>query len=59
MLLFNEDIQAAQKTNALFLEAQALLGLGRKAEGKRRLRSVLARDPSHAAAEDLLQSIPA
>ncbi len=57
MLLFNEDIQRVQETNALFLEAQALLGLGRKARGRKQLLAVLTRDPSHAAAEDLLQSV--
>jgi len=59
MLLFHEDIQTVQETNALFLEAQALLGLGRKAEGKKRLYAVLARDPSQALAADLPQSLPA
>lgn len=54
MLLFDEDIQARQRTNALFLEAQALLGLGRKAEGRKRLRTVLDRDPNHPLAGDLL-----
>ena len=57
MLLFNEDIQSVQTTHALLLEAQALLGLGRKAEGRKRLHAVLARDPSHALAEDLVRSI--
>jgi tetratricopeptide (TPR) repeat protein len=58
MLLFHEDIQSLQQTNALLLEGQALLGLGRKAEGRKRLRAVLTGDPSHALAEDLLRSIP-
>jgi tetratricopeptide (TPR) repeat protein len=58
MLLFNEDIQSVQTTQALLLEAQALLGLGRKVQGRKQLLAVLARDPSHALAEDLLQSTP-
>jgi tetratricopeptide (TPR) repeat protein len=57
MLLFNEDIQTVQDTHALLLEGQALLGLRRRAAGIARLREVLARNPSHALAEDLLQSM--
>jgi tetratricopeptide (TPR) repeat protein len=53
MLLFQDDLQFRQKTTALFLEAQALLGLGRTADARRRLRTVLTRDPGHAPAADL------
>lgn len=54
MLLFEEDLQRRQETSALFLEAQGCLGLGRRAAGLRLLRTVLARDPAHALAADLL-----
>lgn len=53
MLLFEDDLQARQATTALFLEAQARLGLGQRARAKRLLREVLRRDPSHALAADL------
>jgi tetratricopeptide (TPR) repeat protein len=54
MLLFEEDLQARQVTTAKFLEAQARLGLGEAAKARHLLREVLRRDPSHAAAADLL-----
>lgn len=52
MLLFEDDLAQRQRTNAMFLEAQAQLGLGRLAAGRRLLRDVLLRDPSHAFAAD-------
>lgn len=55
MLLFHDDLQQRQKTTALFLRAQAHLGLGEKAKGRRLLKKVLTRDPSHALAADLLE----
>lgn len=54
MLLFDDDIQFRQETAALFLEAQAQLGLGNLAKGRSLLRAVLGREPSHALASDLL-----
>ncbi len=54
MLLFDADIQFVQETTALFLEAQAELGLGRKAQAKKLLAAVLKRDPNHALAADLV-----
>ena len=54
MLLFNDDLDARQGTTALFLEAQARLGLGEKVAARRLLRTVLKRDPNHAFAADLL-----
>lgn len=54
MLLFDDDLQARQLTTALFLEAQARLGLGQKARAAALLRTVLKRDPAHALAADLL-----
>ena len=54
MLLFEDDLQARQHTTALFLEAQARLGLGQKSRAAALLRAVLKRDPNHALAADLL-----
>ncbi|MEO6992360.1 MAG: hypothetical protein ABI273_01910, partial [Lacunisphaera sp.] len=54
MLLFNDDLQARQETTALFLEAQARLGLGEKTAARKLLRTVLRRDPNHALAADFL-----
>ena len=56
MLLFEDDLQFRQQTTALFLEAQALLGLGRKKKARALLRTVLKRDPNHPLARDLLDS---
>ncbi|MBE2215666.1 MAG: DUF5107 domain-containing protein [Opitutaceae bacterium] len=56
MLLFEDDLQARQVTAARFLEAQAHLGLGRRTRARRMLRDVLARDPNHALAADLLSA---
>jgi tetratricopeptide (TPR) repeat protein len=52
MLLFDEDLQFRQETTALFLQAQAHRGLGRKARAESLLRAVLRRDPNHALAAD-------
>lgn len=54
MLLFDDDLRARQKTTALFLAAQAQLGLGQKAAARKLLREVLCRDPNHALASGLL-----
>lgn len=54
MLLFTDDLAARQRTMAMFLEAQARLGLGQRAPARRLLQQVLRRDPNHAAARDLL-----
>jgi tetratricopeptide (TPR) repeat protein len=54
MLLFEDDIQFRQETAALFLQAQARLGLGQKAKAKSLLETVLKRDPNHALAADLI-----
>ena len=55
MLLFDDDLQARQVTTARFLQAQALLALGRKHKALTLLRDVLARDPNHALAIDMLR----
>lgn len=57
MLLFPEDLAERQSTTATFLKAQARLGLGHRAEALTLLREVLRRDPCHAAAQDLLQTM--
>lgn len=54
MLLFDDDLQFRQETTALFLQAQAQLGLGKRARAKSMLQIVLRRDPNHALAADLL-----
>jgi tetratricopeptide (TPR) repeat protein len=54
MLLFEDDLSARQKTTALFLEAQALAGLGQKKRARALLAQVLERDPAHPLAADLL-----
>jgi tetratricopeptide (TPR) repeat protein len=53
MLIFDDDLQFRQETSALFLQAQAQLGLGRKMPAKKLLQKVLQRDPNHAFAADL------
>jgi tetratricopeptide (TPR) repeat protein len=57
MLLFDDDLHARQETKALYLEAQARLGLGEKAKARRLLAAVLARDLSHPLAADLLHEV--
>ena len=52
MLLSEDDLSFRQETTALFLQAQAQLGLGQKARGRSLLRQVLRRDPNHALARD-------
>lgn len=59
MLLFDDDLQVRQETAALFLQAQARLGLCEKANAKILLKKVLRRDPNHAAARDLLSQMSA
>jgi tetratricopeptide (TPR) repeat protein len=57
MLLFDDDLQFRQATTALFLQAQAHLGLKRCAKAKGVLAQVLKRDPNHALAADLLAEL--
>jgi tetratricopeptide (TPR) repeat protein len=56
MLLFDEDLGKRQHITAMFLRAQAQLGLGRHAEAQAALDEVLQLDRSHAAARDLVAS---
>ncbi len=55
-LLF-DNLQRRQETTALLIEAQAEIGLGRKAAAKKLLLSVLQRDPARALAGDLLAAL--
>ncbi|MGZ4973762.1 MAG: DUF5107 domain-containing protein [Limisphaerales bacterium] len=57
MLLFDDDLTARQQTKAIFMQAQARLGLGQKAVAQKLLRKVLQREPNHAMAADLLSNI--
>ncbi|HWW01189.1 MAG TPA: DUF5107 domain-containing protein [Candidatus Acidoferrum sp.] len=57
MLLFDDDLQFRQETTALFLQAQAQLGLGQKLKARTLLRAVLRRDPNHALAADFLRNV--
>jgi len=52
MLLFDDDLQIRQALTAKFLRAQALDGLGRRAEARRLVADILRRDPAHAWAAD-------
>jgi hypothetical protein len=53
MLLFDDDLPFRQETTAVFLQAQAWLGLGFRAKALQALALVLKRDPNHALAADL------
>jgi tetratricopeptide (TPR) repeat protein len=57
MLLFEDDLSFRQETTALFLQAQARLGLGEKARARKLLQRVLRCDPNHALAADLVKEI--
>ena len=58
MLLFEDDLQARQGIHADLMLAQAALGLGDEAECRRLLTDILRREPSHAAAADMLKEVP-
>ena len=55
LLLFDDDLQFRRETTALFLQAEAHLGLGARARAAALLNRVLRRDPNHALAADLLK----
>jgi tetratricopeptide (TPR) repeat protein len=57
MLLFEDDLQFRQETAALFLQAQAQLGMERRATARALMQTVLRRDPNHALAADLFREI--
>jgi hypothetical protein len=52
MLLCEDDLQVRRQTTAIFLQAQALHGLGRRAQADRLLGLVRKRDPNYEAAAD-------
>ena len=54
MLLFEDDLERRNTVTALFLEAQAWLGLGDAAKAEELLARVRSLDPSHSMAADLL-----
>ena len=54
MLLFEDDLQERQKTSALFLQAQARVGLGQLSAAKALLKRVLDRDSNQPLAMDFL-----
>lgn len=56
LLLFDEDLKKRQTIDARFLEALAILGLGREREGRNLLEEVHTLDNSHPGAIDLLRS---
>ena len=57
MLLFHDDLQARQSTHAKLMQAQAQFGLGDVDRARDLLEDVLAADPNHPAAADLLAAI--
>ena len=57
MLLFDDDLQKSQLLTARFLEAQARFGLDQRKKAKVILKDILAENPNHALASDLIQSI--
>lgn len=57
MLLFNDDLQKRNKVTALFLEAQAWLGLGDLIKGQHLITQVLGLDQNHSLAADLLAEL--
>lgn len=57
MLLFDDDLTFRQQTKALFMQAQAQLGLGKRAVAQKLLKTVLRRDPNHAFAADLQNNL--
>lgn len=59
MLLFDDDLQVRQETTALFLQAQASLGLGDKSRAQKLVSTVLKRDPNHPQAAFFLGEIQA
>ena len=57
MLLFEDDARKRSAVRADFLEAQARIGLGDAAAGRKLLGHVLAADPNNAYAADLLAEL--
>ncbi len=57
MLVFDDDLQKRQAATASFLQAQALLGLGRQPEALELLENILRLDPNNTLAADLHQRL--
>jgi tetratricopeptide (TPR) repeat protein len=57
MLIFEDDLDYRQQTTAMFLQAQAQLGLGNRTKAGTLLKKVLSRDPNHALAADMSADI--
>ncbi len=57
LLLFDDDLTARQRQTGRFLQAQALMGLGRRRQAAKILAAVLKADPNHTAAADLKASL--
>jgi hypothetical protein len=57
MLLFEDDLAKRNRITALFLEAQACIGLSYANRGHRLLDRVLELDPSHTHAWDLVSEL--
>jgi tetratricopeptide (TPR) repeat protein len=57
MLLFDDDLTFRQQTKAVFMQAQAQLGLGKRGVAQKLLRTVLQREPNHALAAELLTNL--
>jgi tetratricopeptide (TPR) repeat protein len=57
MLLFDDDLHKRNTIRAMFLQAQAMLGLGEEKPAKRLLRKILKLDPNHPMAGDLCSEI--
>lgn len=57
MLLFEGDLAARNRTEAAFLQAQALLGLGKTQEAEALLARILEEDSNHAGAHDLFDQL--
>ena len=58
MLIFRDDLQKRQKTNAAVLEAQAALINGDSDKASDGLKRILGTEPSHEVAFDTLQELP-
>ena len=56
MLLFDDDLLKSQRLTARILEAQARFGLGAHTKARAILKDILAENPNHALAADLIQS---
>jgi tetratricopeptide (TPR) repeat protein len=57
MLLFNDDLQQRQMISARFMQSLAEAGLGHKAQAMKLLKTILKKDPAHAAAADFLSEL--